>query len=201
VKELSQADVRQYVVIRDDFGRRWESTVDTIAKSTCAPINPKGWSDPLNTPQTVLTAALTKDEDGRLSLALKEGYANWRDSLKRKAEAYEQLLFNDAMMLFGQEGPKAYEDRSPGLLNYTGEGPQAWEPIEAALQGNSAALGKKPLESDPRIAKYFAKKAPPKLSFADDDLMDMEEQHDPEAVGGKKVQVGKKKDKLVSEAA
>jgi hypothetical protein len=194
-KELSQFDVRQYVVLRDDFGRRWESTVDTIAKSTCAPINPKGWVDPLNTPQAVLVRALTQDEDGRLSLGLKEQYAAWRDELKQKAIAYEQTLFNDAMMLFGQEGPKAYEERSPGLMNYTGEGPQAWEPIEAALQGNSAALGKKPLESDPRIAKYFVRRTAPTLSFKDEDLMDIEEEHDPDALGGKRVAVGKSKKK------
>lgn len=199
-KELSQFDVRQYAIIRDDFGRRWESTIDTIAKSTCAPINPKGWSDPLNTPQEVLTRALAPDEDGRLSLKLAESYGSWRDELKHKAAVYEDRLLAEAMVMFGERGPAAYEERAPALLRHVGPGPQAWEPIEAALQGNSAALGLRPLSSDPRVAKYFPNKEATALSFRDEDLMDIEEDVDPNALGGKKVPVGKKKDKLAEVA-
>ena len=191
-KEMSQTDRREYAVFPDDFGRLWETTIDIVAKGPCAAINPKGWNDPLNTPQQYLVQALGKDQYGQRCLKLKEQLIVWRDFLKKKAHEYDQTLYNDAMMLFGAEGPKAYEERSPALLNYTGEGPQAWEPVEAAIQGNSAALGKKPLESDPRVAKYFVKKQATSLSFSDEDLMDLEEQHDPDALGGKKIPKTKK---------
>lgn len=200
-QELSNFDLIQHVVLRDNWGRKWESTLNTRAKSTCAPINPRGWNDPLNTPQAILVKALHTDEDGRLALDLKSAYADWRDSLKQKAIEYDQRLYNDAIMLFGEAGPKQYEMRAPALVNFTGVGPQAWEPVEAAIQGNSVALGKRPLEADPRIAKFFAKKEAPKLSFADEDLQDLEEEYDPNATGGKKVAVGKKKDKLVTSEA
>ena len=186
-QELDQAQRRRYVTLPDDLGRVWESTLDILSQGPCAPINPKGWIDPLGTPQAVLIRALqTNSDTGRLALALKESYALWRDNLKQKAKEYETRLLNDAMMLFGQEGPRAYEDRSPTLLAYTGGGPQAWEPIEAALQGNSAALGRKPLASDPRVAKYFIKPEPVVPSFTDESLdayADIEEAMDPDVIG------------------
>lgn len=199
-QELDQAQRRRFVILMDDLTppRRWESTVDIISQGPCAPINPKGWSDPLSTPQQILMRAVRTDpETGRLFLALREGYETWRDTLKQKAVEYDQKLYSDAMMLFAQEGPKAYQERTPALLNYTGPSPQAWEPIEAALQGNSAALGLKPLSADPRIAKYFAKKEAATLDFRDEDLADIEEAHDPEALGGKVQKVPRKKAALV----
>jgi hypothetical protein len=195
-KELDQSERRRPIVLLDDFipPRKWESTIDIISQGTCAPINPKGWNDPLDTPQSVLIAALWTDpESGRPALALREQYENWRDDLKKKHVEYDQKLYGDAMMLFGAEGPSAYEERKPALVNYTGPGPQAWEPIEAALQGNSAALGRKPLSSDPRIAKYFVKKQTTTLDFADDSLADLEEDIDPQATGGKTQKIPKKR--------
>lgn len=201
-QELSQSDRRRPIVLRDNLGgRKWESTIDTISQGTCAPINPRGWVDPLNTPQAVLTKALKRNEDGVLYLDLQETYALWRDNLKQKAIEYDQRLYNDAVMIFGEAGPKMYTEKAPALLHFTGEGPQAWEPVEAALQGNSAALGKKPIASDPRIAKYFAAKEVPVLSFKDEDLMDLEDEMDPEATGGKRVPVGKKKREPVTTEA
>ncbi len=196
-QELDQSQRRRPVIISDDLGRKWESTVDIISGGTCAPINPKGWSDPLDTPQSVLTKALFTDPDtARLSLGLREGYETWRDDLKKKHVDYDRKLYGDAMMLFGAEGPNAYKERGPALIAYTGPGPQAWEPIEAALQGNSAALGKKPLSSDPRIAKYFVKAEAPTLDFSDEAL-DLEDEIDPDATGGKVKPVQRRKAALI----
>ena len=199
-QELDQAQRRRHVVLQDDLtpSRKWESTIDIIGQGTCAPINPRGWNDPLNTPQEVLMHAVRTDKDtGRLYLALKEGYELWRDALKQKHVEYDQRLYNDAMMLFGQEGPQAYDTRAVALIMYTGPSPQAWEPVEAALQGNSAALGLKPLKSDPRIAKYFAKHETKTLDFSDASLADLEEEIDPDAIGGKTQKVPKNKRTLV----
>ena len=105
-QELDQAQRRRFVILMDDLSppRRWESTVDIISQGPCAPINPKGWSDPLSTPQQILMRAVRTDpETGRLFLALREGYETWRDTLKQKAVEYDQKLYSDAMMLFAQD--------------------------------------------------------------------------------------------------
>ena len=130
-------------------------------------------------------------------MALADALAVWRDGLKEEHKRYDRKLYDDAIKLFGVEGPEAYEQRKPGLMNFTGPPPQPWEPIEAAIQGNAAALGKKPLSSDPRVAKYFVVPQPAVPDFADSDkdndtLLDLEEEHDPVASGGKREPVRRK---------
>jgi hypothetical protein len=189
VAELDQAQRRKPIVLKDQFGRKWDSTLDTISNGTCAPINPKGWVDPLNTPSKYVR--LAKDEDGNLSLDVQ--LEQWAAQLEQDHKEYDQRLYNDAMMLFGAEGPKAYEDRSPALMNYTGGPPQAIEPVWAAIDRNSYALGLTTVV-DERVAKYFPKKERVRPSFRDlDPALDVEEQHDPEALGGKRVPVGPSK--------
>jgi hypothetical protein len=187
-EELDQAQRRRPVVLKDQWGRKWESTIDTISGGTCAPINPKGWVDVLNTP--VKFKRLAKDEDGMLSLNILVD--EWIAYLERKHEEYDQKLYGDAMMLFGAEGPAAYEERKPALVNYTGDPPQAIEPILALQDENSWILGRT-TTPDPRLTKYFVKKTRARPSFKDEDLEDLEHQYDPNAVGGKKVPVGKRK--------
>lgn len=193
-EELDQAQRRRPIVVKDQYGRKWESTIDTISQGTCAPINPKGWVDVLNTP--VKFKRLAKDEDGMLSIEIMVD--DWLTELEQKHREYDQKLYGDAMMLFGAEGPSAYEERKPALVNYTGEPPQAVEPILALKDENSWILGKT-TTPDPRLTKYFIKKTRERPSFRDEDL-DLEEEHDPQATGGKTVPVGKKKAKLAEVA-
>ncbi len=47
-QELDQAQRRKPVILKDQWGRRWGSTIDIISQGTCAPINPQGWVDRLN---------------------------------------------------------------------------------------------------------------------------------------------------------
>ncbi len=191
-KEKDQYQRRQHgVILRDQFDRRWETTIDTDSGGPCAPINPKGWHDILNTPPKF--KRLVKDEDGRLGLDI--AVDDWIAYAEKAHELYDQKLYSDAMMLFGAEGPKAYEERTPALINYTGFPPQPVEPLLALRDGNSWILGKTTVP-DKRLTQYFAKREKVRPSFKDlpkdVDPDALEEQHDPEATGGKKVQVRKK---------
>ena len=192
-KEKDQFQRRQHgVILRDQFQRRWETTVDTDSGGPCAPINPKGWVDILDTPPKF--KRLVKDEDGRLSLEI--AVDDWITDAEKAHEIYDQKLYSDAMMLFGAEGPKAYEDRTPALINYTGHPPRFVEPLLALRDGNSWILGKTAVP-DKRLTKYFVKREKVRPSFKDitpDETLAerAEEEHDPEATGGKKVPVRQK---------
>lgn len=198
-KVLSQSERRRAWRARDEFGRLWESTIDIISQGTCAPINPKGWNDPLNTPQKYLVKALTVDPDtGQLGIRIIPALELWASDLEQSHKEYDQRLYNDALTLFGEGGPKAYEDRIPALTNYTGLAPQAMEPVLAALAGYEWALGLS--DKDPKnIGRFFPKKETARERFErelrerdeTDELLDIEEAADPEATGGKRERVRK----------
>lgn len=191
-KVLDQAARRENAILTDDYGREWDTTVDVISRGTCAPINPLSFHDPLNTPQKYLRA-----DTNRRRLHI--DFDRWIDDLENAHRDYEQKLFDDAMMLFGEGGPKAYEERIPALMRYTGTGPQAVEPVKAAKAGNKFCLGLS--DKMPEWAKkFFVKPEAPKAEFPDaEEYADYEEEADPEAMGGKRVPV-RNKNKL-SEAA
>ena len=187
-KEKDQYDMRQHgVVLRDQFGRRWETTIDKESGGACAPINPKGWHDILNTPPKF--KKLVRDEDGRLSLEI--AVDDWIAVHEEAEKKYDRNLYSDALMLFGTEGVKAYEERSPGLINYTGPGPGPIEPLLALKDENAWILGRT-TTPDPRLAPYFVKRQPVRPSFKDvpDAALDVEEAADPDALGGKVQKVG-----------
>lgn len=182
-KELDQFDRREPIVGKDQFGRKWESTWDTVGKGTCAPINPKGWVDPLNTPQKYVS--VKRDEDGMRSFFV--DLERWEQDLETAHREYDQKLYNDAVMLFGERGPDAYTERAPALMHFTGTGPQPIELVQAAIDGNSWALGKTSTP-DPRLIKYFATRERKRPTFKDLDVaVALEEEVDKEATGGKRV--------------
>jgi hypothetical protein len=184
-QELDQAQRREPIVAKDQYGRKWESTWDTVGKGTCAPINPRGWNDPLNTPQKYVS--VIRDEDGQRSFFV--DLERWERDLEVAHREYDAKLYNDAVMLFGERGPDAYAERAPALMHFTGTGPMSIELVQAAMDGNSWALGKV-TTPDPRLVKYFAKKDKARPSFKDlDTALDVEELHDAGATGGKRVPV------------
>lgn len=198
---LDQAARRKNWRARDEFGRLWESTLDIIAQGTCAPIAPKGWTDRLGTPQKYLLKALAKDPDtDQLGIRIKPALEAWASDLEQAHQEYDQRLYNDAMTLFGSEGPKAYEDRSPALINFTGSAPQAVEPVLAAIAGDLWTLGLSDEDTND-IQRFFPKKETAREKFLRslkdrdelDKRLDLEESVDPQALGGKKEKVRKAK--------
>lgn len=188
-KEKDQYDRRRHgVVLRDQWDRRWETTIDNDSGGPCAPINPKGWHDMLDTPAKFKRVA--KDDDGNVSLVIE--IDEWIAYAEKAHADYDQKLYGDAMMLFGAEGPKAYEDRTPALINYTGHPPQFVEPLYALKDENDWILGRT-TTPDKRLTKFFAKREKVRPSFknqAQDEDLEIEEAVDPQAVGGKVQKVG-----------
>jgi hypothetical protein len=178
-KHLSQSARRKPRKLKDPYGRTWETTFDVVADDACAPINPHGWDSPLVVPQKYLR--VQPDDRG----LLKEMYGPWLADLEAAHKEYEQRLFDDAMTIFGHEGPKAYEDRSPALLRYTGVAPQAIEPVLAAMQGNKWMLGltDKP---DPRLTRFFVKETPVVPDYSTDYSDEAEEPETPASPRGER---------------
>lgn len=148
---LSQTKRRKPVQARDIHGRLWESTLDTVSMGTCAPVNPCGWSAPVLPEQKYIK--LRGDFTGFYIDIL---YDHWLADAELALETYEKHLFDSAMVIFGAEGPKAYDERSPALLRYCGLPPQAVIPIKAAKAGNPWILGLDP-RPDVRLTKFFLK--------------------------------------------
>ena len=191
-KHQDQAARRRNITLRDQHGREWDSTEDVIARGTCAPINPKNFSPPFETPQKYLKA-----DTGERKVEVM--FDQWIDDLEAAHKTYEQKLSDDAFMLFGESGLKMFEDRAPALLRFTGQPPQPVEVVKAAKAGNKFCLGLS--DKMPEWAKpFFLKPEMEKQEFPDaEEYSDYEEQADPDAIGGKRVPV--KNNKKLSEAA
>jgi hypothetical protein len=167
--------------------------VDVLARGTCSAINPRGFKDRINVPQKYLVAdTKLRKIDVQLERLLED--------LEEAHRIYEQKLFDDALMLFGEAGVKMYEDRAPILLKHTGEPPQPIAPVKAAIAGNKFVLGL--TDAMPEWAKpFFEPKKREVEVFPDaEEYADLEEEVDPEALGGKKQNPRKNKQSL-SEAA
>lgn len=189
-KELAQWERRRNHTMSDQHGRKWETTLDFIANGPCGPINPKGWSAPLS----VHTKYLKFQPEDASNLLIE--YDRWIEDTENAWKDYDTRLYNDAIMLFGAQGPKAYREKSPELVRHTGPSPEPVELIKAARAGNKWVLGLKRQDGSdypiPEWAEPFIRKAEvAKEEFPDvedlDRYGDIEEEFDPKAVGGKRV--------------
>lgn len=197
VKVKDQFERRRNWRSRDEFGRLWESTVDVESGGPCAPINPRGWHDRLGMPQKYLVKSLTTDpETGNLGIRVMTGLELWASDLEQAHKEYDQRLYNDALTLFGEGGPKAYEDKIPALLNYTGSAPQPLEPVLAAIEGDQWALGLSDKDVN-NLQRFYPKQETVREKFLRslrerdevDRAVEMDEAHDPDATGGKREKV------------
>jgi hypothetical protein len=174
-EHLSQAARRRWVQLPDQHGRAFETVIDVVGGAPCAPINPRGWNAPLTPPQKYIKFS---GEMGQYKVII--DYPKWIDDLQAAHKVYEQKLFDDALVIFGATGTKAYADRDPALLRYTGPGPQFVEPVIAASQGNKWVLGltDKP---DGRLTRFFQKPAEEVIDYSTD-YTDEEVEAEPEPV-------------------
>lgn len=166
----------------DQHGRAWETTLDFISNAPCGPINPK-FNSPLNIPQKYVK--FQPDDTARLKI----DYETWIADLEAGHKDWDQRLYDDAIMLFGAQGPRAYQERVPELTRHTGPSPLAVDLVKGARAGNKYMLGltdKQPswvLALMPKIVEVVEE-------FPDVDDLDKygdeEEEADPEATGGKK---------------
>lgn len=181
-KELSQSDRRRNHRAFDRHGRQWETTIDFIANDACAPINPC-FTSPLDIPSKYVKL------DPKSISSLLIDYDRWIQDLEDGYKDWDQRLYDDAIMLFGAQGPRAYKERVPELTRHTGPAPLPVDLVKGARAGNKYMLGltdKMPSWVEavmPKVVEVVQE-------FPDVDDLDKygdeEEEADPEATGGKK---------------
>ena len=180
-KEHSQSDRRRYHKMIDQHGRDWETTLDFIANGPCAPITPR-FNSPLDIPSKYVK--FNPEDTARLRI----DYDPWIADLEEAHRDWDRRLYDDAIMLFGAQGPRAYKDRVPELTRHTGPAPTPVDLVKGAKAGNKFMLGltdKMPAWAEALIPKVVA--VVEEFPDADeiDKYGDFEEETDPEAIGGK----------------
>lgn len=201
-KPTSQANKRTYTELTDQFGRKWGTLLDMTAKPApgpVGPIAPLGWNDPLKTPPKYLKHG----KDGMLSLYIEVD--KWIADIENANEAWNQLVIDTAIEMSPADGGASLigqggADMAPALLRRVGRAPEAIEPVRALKAGNKFVLGltdKMPAWAEPFFRKEVKKAEAESYEFPDaedeDKYGDLEEEVDPEAIGGKRVNPKKAK--------
>lgn len=150
-KPQSQGEKRRHHTLTDQFGRMWETVIDTTSKphaAPCASINPHGWRDPLNTPEAykVYGKGTADGERGKDYFRLWIDVEKWERDLTEAHANYEALVIAKAAAMSPEDGGAAMlgkgpNDRSPHLLMAVGPKPQPVELVQALIAGNKWARG------------------------------------------------------------
>lgn len=192
-----QTATRRPGTLTDQHGRKWSASIDNKTGYPVGVIQPRGWRAPWMPPM-----ASFKFEDRDDPRTFRIDYEGMLDSRSQSHQDYTTQL-QQAAIARGWD-PTDPEKRSV-LEKLVGPPPEPIEVIVAAMQGNSYILGLTD-KVDPRVAPFVPRKqtrAQKVLAnlpdFRDvpdeelDDLLDLEEAHDPDAIGGKKQKVGRKR--------
>lgn len=184
-----QRDKRTHIEAMDQHGRMWENVLDIAAKPKPGPVSlwkPKGWDAPLLPDQKYIR--WHPDNMFRIEI----DYRSWKIDLRAARNDWENLLHKTAgemspqdagASLVGGSKDTDYRDASPALLRSVGPKPQAVEPVIAAEQGEPWVLGKSN-RVNVRLKAFFPDPVEDTIDFtAEDNYLDIEEEHDPEGVG------------------
>lgn len=150
-KPQQQHQKRSHHVYTDQFGREWETTLDTTTKPKAAPcssIMPHGWSDPLDTPGKYKEwgKANAHGEKGTDFFRLWINVEQWEQDLLLGHADWKARLVTTAAGMSPKDGGAALlgegeNDVSPYLLEIVGERPQPVEFVQALIAGNKWARG------------------------------------------------------------
>lgn len=189
-KELSQPETRAYRTYRDQHDREWGAPIDKRTGHAVGPWEPKfvaPWY-----PEAKYVKHHPRDD--RL---VQIDYDSNIHDLKEAHNAYDDLRLKAAMNMYGSAFPtklgKTAEEDPPELREIVGLPPRPLAFPEAAKEGNRWVLGF--TNTIPTWAYALVAAEEPhqrKYLDADEELetrLDIEEEHDPEAKGGKRVQV------------
>lgn len=203
---FSQASQRNHAEMVDQHGREWEGPVEKNTGHPCAPPTPLGWEPPhpsLMPPSGYIRPVPKKS--GRLHI----DYDAWVQSIKEASQHWDKLASAYAHATYGDKAHEVLSNPTAALLSYAGPKPPAVEPVLAMREGNKWALGfpgyKVPsgllswwekVQAQDREAQRFIAGADLR-QFPDepDELekrLDLEEQYDAEATGGKREPVRKR---------
>lgn len=186
----SQADLRRPQWMTDDHGRRWFADVEKRSGYPVGPIRPR-----FDAPWYPDQSALKIDPDDPSHIRI-----DYEALLAERQEAhalYHQRAVEEAASRQWPV-PELGEPYRRELQLIIGKPPQPIEPVVAAMQGNKYILGLT-TRVDPRLVEFIetpAHKHEQMLralpDFRDEELMDLEEEVDPDAIGGRRVNPSRK---------
>jgi hypothetical protein len=163
----------------------------------CAQPTPIGWTAPL-----MPEGPYVKIKPFTAELSIEIDYTAWLNDLREAHRDWERIKTQFAQAMYGDAMAQYVETPSQALLAQAGPKPFPLEPIIAAQQGNKWILGLSKVDTK-NIGQYLPKKTDlSAFNFADDDepvfqadeavvdtWAELEEELDPEAVGGKRIPV------------
>jgi len=192
-KELTQPEQRRPRTFYDQHDRTWETVIDIRTGHAAGPWEPK-----FQAPWYPEAKYIRHDpsDDRRILIDYDR---NVRDA-KRAMDDYDDLRMKVAMDQYGSAFTsklgETHEDDPPELKKLVGGPPFPVAFPEAALEGNRWVLGFS--TTIPKWAYAFVaaqNKVERKYLDADEEVeraVDLDETHDPEATGGKRVKVKRK---------
>lgn len=133
---------RKAVIAKDQFGRAWEVMLDTPTLGWVAPPILRDCRPPFATPAKYVRPVLGEDKTPVMGQIFVD-YARMRkDILERRIE-WKQGLQSVAKKMYPHNYGEMLQSPSRDLLVEAGPGPLPVEFVEAALSGNSWALGRR----------------------------------------------------------
>jgi hypothetical protein len=164
----------------------------------CGQPTPDGWTAPLIPEGPYVKIASSAE------LAIEIDYAGWISDLKSAHAEWTRAMRAFAQSMYGDKMVEAEDHPPPALLAMVGPKPFPLEPVIAASQGNKWILGFSAVDTK-GVGAFMPKKnliegydfsdndgsAPSDTPMADvkDEWAELEEELDPEAVGGKRIPV------------
>lgn len=191
--EQSQPERRSYNVFVDQHGREWGTPIDTKSGHSCGPWEPRFTAPWL--PEFKYIKHVPKSFRN-----IYIDYAKNITDLKEAHDAFDELRLKTAMNQYGnaftERLGQSHEEDPPELQKLTGKPPFPLAYPEAAKEGNKWVLGFSNVIPKWAYALLAVSQEPErKYLDADDEevekAVDLDEQFDPEATGGKREPVRK----------
>lgn len=164
VRERQQHLDRDQIELTDDHGRRWivasEVGLDARKRPRIAPV---GTFTPLFAPpHDFLPDQKFLVFDPRRPSLLSINYRAWIEQVREAHRQVKDYISRLAWQIYRDQAPKYIEQPTPEMLEIvfgTGKGPEPWEPMLAAMQGNGWILGLRSFDpskaQDVRLKPYL----------------------------------------------
>lgn len=142
-QRVSATDNESGDFFTDQHGRSWHAEVEIVTGHPCTPLNPDGWSAPLDTPRNYIDCLRGRKARGaaREAYDLRIDYQKWISDWTESGKAWDANATKKAIELYG-----AAWDRTKGypvdVMLVVGPRPGAnLEAVKAAAAGHPYVLG------------------------------------------------------------
>jgi hypothetical protein len=141
--------------LMDQHGRVWLATtelgIDAHRRPLIAPVG--GFTPNFTVPYDFIPPMKYLIYDNRRPQQITIAYRQWIADQQAAHRAVKDHLAQLAWLIYRDHAPEAIKNPTPDMLEIAygrGKGPEPWEPIVAAMQGNGWILGLRPY--DPALA-------------------------------------------------